>query len=316
LLDIVPVDINEYPENVRFIFTDVRNLDILNKVFKEVKVVIHTAAALPLCKKDNIFSINIGGTRNVLEAAKTNKIERVVFISSTAVYGTNKKYSLDEDADLAGVGPYGESKVAAEEICLEYRKRNLCVPILRPKSFIGTKRLGVFQILYDWVESGKRIPIIGNGKNRFQLLAVEDLVDAIYLVLTGQRDRVNDTFNIGAEDFKTVYEDVSALCAYASTGSRVLRTPKCAIIPMLALFEKIGVSPLYKWVYMTAANDSFVPTFKIKYLLGWLPRYSNVEALIKSYQWYLDHKSDLCDTGTTHRLAWKQGILKVFKAFL
>jgi nucleoside-diphosphate-sugar epimerase len=65
----------------------------------------------------------------------------------------------------------------------------LCVPVIRPKTFIGTHRLGVFQILYDWVESGKRIPMIGNGKNRYQLLEVDDLAEAIYLGATVEAAR-------------------------------------------------------------------------------------------------------------------------------
>ncbi len=70
------------------------------------------------------------------------------------------------------------------------------MPIIRPKTFIGSGRLGVFQILYDWVENGKKIPVIGNGENHYQLLEVEDLVEAIYLALTLPKEKVDDTFNI------------------------------------------------------------------------------------------------------------------------
>ena len=54
----------------------------------------------------------------------------------------------------------------------------------RPKSFIGPERLGVFDLLFDWAKDGKGFPMIGNGKNRYQLLDVEDLCDAIYLCCT------------------------------------------------------------------------------------------------------------------------------------
>ncbi|MCX6433131.1 MAG: NAD(P)-dependent oxidoreductase, partial [Actinobacteria bacterium] len=66
----------------------------------------------------------------------------------------------------------------AEGICQELRDQGLCVCVIRPRTFIGTGRLGVFQILYDWVESGCRIPVIGNGQNRYELLEVEDLCEA------------------------------------------------------------------------------------------------------------------------------------------
>lgn len=316
VLDIAPIDPKEYPENVNYFNADLRCLNKLNELFKDVGVVIHAAAALPLWKREEIFDINVNGAKNVLEAAKNNNIKKVVYISSTAVYGIPTKHPIYEGDPLIGVGPYGESKIEAEKVCLEYRKKGICIPIVRPKTFIGTGRLGVFQILYDWVESGKKIPIIGDGKNRYQLLEVEDLVDAIYLLLTVSSEKVNDTFNVGAEKFSTILEDISALCSYAGTGARIMPTPAWLVKPLLALFEKLKLSPLYEWVYGTADKDSFVSIEKMKDTFGWSPRYSNAEALIRSYEWYLEHCNELLDIGVTHRVAWKQGILAIFKRFL
>jgi nucleoside-diphosphate-sugar epimerase len=214
------------------------------------------------------------------------------------------------------VGPYGESKIAAEKICQQYRDKGIVITVIRPKSFIGTGRLGIFQILYDWIESGKKIPIIGAGRNRYQLLDVEDLVEAIYLFITAPAQKVNDCFNIGAQDFSTVKEDVGALCDYVGTGAKVMPVPAWILKPLLAIFEKLNLSPLYKWIYATADRDSFVSNNKIKSVLGWLPKYSNKDALIRSYNWYVGHKKELAGTGITHRVAWEQGILSLAKRFL
>lgn len=315
VIDIAPIDASEYPSNVTYVNLDIRNLQGLIDIFKGVDVVVHAAAALPLWKKNDIYEINATGTRNVLEAAKVNKINRVVMISSTAVYGVPKKHPLYEEDLLVGVGPYGESKIEAENICAQYRKQGMCVPVIRPKTFIGTGRLGVFQILYDWIEHGRKIPVIGNGKNRYQLLDVEDLVDAVYLLLSGEASKVNTVFNVGADKFNTVSEDVGALCKAAGTKARVMPTPVWLVKPLLILFEKMKLSPLYKWVYGTADTDSFVSIEKIK-KLGWVPHYSNAQALIRSYQWYFEHRDQLSTTGVTHRVAWKQGILGFIKKFL
>lgn len=316
ILDTAPIDFKEYPENIKYFNADVRVPDQLNEIFKNVDIVIHAAVALPLCKRKHIFDINVNGIRNVLEIAQHYFINRVVYISSTAVYGVPKKHPLYEEDCLMGVGPYGESKVEAEKICQDYRKKGMCIPIVRPKTFIGTGRLGVFQILYDWIDCGKKIPIIGNGKNRYQLLEVEDLVDIIYLLLVAPCDKANNTFNIGAQDFNTVKEDLDALCDYAATGAKVLPTPASLVKPILVMFEKTKLSPLYKWVYDTADTDSFVSIEKIKSTFGWLPKYSNAQSLIRSYQWYLEHKDKLSRTGLTHRVVWKQGILEILKKFL
>ena len=313
VLDIAPIDDREYPHNIKFVNSDVRDLERLKTIFKDIDIVIHAAAALPLWKKKDIFEVNINGTRNVLEAAKNNNIEKVIYISSTAVYGVPKKHPIYEDDPLIGVGPYGKSKIQAEEICKQYREKGVCVPIVRPKTFIGTGRLGVFQILYDWIESGKKIPIIGNGKNKYQLLEVEDLADSIGILLDASCEQANSTFNIGAEEFKTVCEDLGALFEYAKTGSRIFSVPTGIIIPLLTILDKLKLSPLYKWVYGTAGKDSFVSVEKIKRRFGWSSKCSNTQALIRSYQWYLEHKDSVGATGLTHRTVWRQGALSVFK---
>ena len=319
LLDIATFEESEYPAGTTFVDADVRDPEAVTAALKErdISCIVHAAAALPLWKRQDIFSVNVAGTRTVLTVARELGIPRVVYISSTAVYGVPKVHPLYEDHELVGVGPYGESKIQAEQVCEQFRAGGLCVPIVRPKTFIGTGRLGVFQILYDWVESGCRIPVIGNGKNHYQLLEVEDLCAAIWLCGTGPSEKVNDTFNVGAEEYDTVAEDVGALCDYAGNGARVMTTPAGLVKPALAVLEALRLSPLYKWVYGTADTDSYVAVDKIKEVLGWRAQYSNAEALIRSYQWYLEHKieSDSA-TGVTHRVAWRQGILGLFKRIL
>jgi nucleoside-diphosphate-sugar epimerase len=315
--DIANFEPGEYNEEISCIYGDVRDLKQMNEIMKGADVVIHCAAALPLWKKKDIYETNVEGMKNVCESSLNNNVDRLIFISSTSVYGVPDVHPLFEYHPRIGVGPYGKSKIEAEEICEEYRKKGLKVCILRPKSFIGTARLGVFQILYDWVESGVKIPIIGNGKNRYQLLEVDDLVDAINLAAVLPPEKINDTFNIGATEFRTVNEDVGEMCDYAKSGSRVMRTPSWFIKPVLRFFEILNLSPLYKWIYGTADTDSFVSTEKAQNTLGWKPKYSNAQALIRSYQWYLDNKNLIQKgTGVTHRIAWKQGILTLFKKIL
>lgn len=316
LYDLVPADLSEYPPGTIAEVGDVRDRGRLDEVIAAHRPerVVHAAAALPLWKKRDILTVGADGTRNVLEAARAAGIDRVVHISSTAVYGVPEKHPLEETDPVDGVGTYGVAKIAAERVCAEQRQAGLIVPIIRPKTFIGTGRLGVFQILYDWVESGCKIPVIGPGTNRYQLLEVTDLVEAIRLCLTAPDDTVNDTFNVGAERFGTVREDVGALCEYAASGARVIPTNAALVKAFLRVAELLHLSPLYKWVYGTADTDSFVSSERIKARLGWEPRYSNAEALIRSYQWYLDHKAEIAGaSGVTHRVAWRQGILGLIK---
>ena len=310
----------DYPEKkdkrVKIINADIRDFDAVKKAMKGVDIVIHTAAALPLYSKEEIFSTDVDGTRNILEAAYQSKVKRVIHVSSTAVYGIPDHHPLLEDDKLDGVGPYGKAKIQAEEVCLEYREKGMIVPIVRPKSFIGPERLGVFALFYDWAKDGRGFPILGNGKNLYQLLDVEDLCAAIYLCATKPAKKVNDTFNIGAKVYSTMKEDFQAVLDYAGFGKKVRAFPAWPLIMVLKFLELLHLSPLYKWVYETAAKDSFVSIEKAEKILGYKPKYSNKDALIRNYKWYLENIEQFENaSGVSHRVPWKQGALKLAKVF-
>lgn len=296
---------------------DIRNKILVERLMVNVDVVIHAAAALPLAKPSEVRDTTIRGTRIVLEAAKKNKVKRVVYISSTAVYGVPKKHPILESDPRIGVGPYGEAKIAAEELCEKFRKQKMIISIIRPKTFIGTGRLGVFQILFDWVRRGCKIPVIGDGSNRYQLMDVEDLANAVWLAASKPALLANDTFNVGAKKFETVEKDLNNFFRKVGSESRVMKTPAKLIKGTLAALERLRLSPLYAWVYATADKDSFVSTAKIEKKLGWRAKHSNTDTLVRTFEWYAKHwKEYESQTGITHRVAWKQGVLKVARWIL
>lgn len=310
----------DYPEKdddrVTVVTGDIRDYDAVYKAMEGCQFVVHTAAALPLYKPEDIRSTDIDGTHRVLKAAYRHKVERVVHISSTAVYGVPDHHPLKEDDQLIGVGPYGEAKIAAEEVCQEARDHGVCVSVLRPKSFIGPERLGVFALFYEWAREGHGFPILGNGKNLYQFLDVADLCQAIRLCLTLPKEKVNDTFNIGAKKFGTMKDDYQAVLDHAGFGRKIRCLPAGPAIWALRILEALHLSPLYKWVYETAAKDSYVSIEKAEKVLGYQPRYSNQDALIRNYDWYLEHYQDYANkSGVSHRVPWKEGILKVAKWF-
>lgn len=318
--EVVSIDIEpfEYPEKSRIqeVRADIRDFGALKEALQGVDVVVHTAAALPLYKPADIYSTDIVGTKNVLQAAREAGVERVVHISSTAVYGIPDHHPLTEEDALEGVGPYGEAKVEAEALCEKARKEGQCVPVIRPKSFIGPERLGVFALFYDWAADGKNFPMIGSGNNRYQLLDVEDLCAAIYAAATLPCAEVNDTFNIGAKVFTTMREDYQAVLDRAGYGKKVIGFPAAPMIWTLRVLEYFNLSPLYKWVYETASKDSFVSIEKAERVLGFKPKHSNKDALVRNYEWYLSKRDEFKGkSGVSHRVPWKQGILGVAKLF-
>lgn len=318
--DVVIYDLEEfnYPEKnkVKAIVGDIRDFTKLKESMRGVDVVIHTAAALPLYSPEDIRSTDIDGTRNTLEAALSNGVKRFIHVSSTAVYGIPDHHPLFENDKLDGVGEYGKAKILAEEMCEEYRNKGMCVTIIRPKSFVGPERLGVFALFYDWAADGHGFPMIGSGNNRYQLLDVEDLCEAIYASATLDANVTNDTFNIGAKEFTTMKEDYQAVLDRAGFGKKIRGFPATPMIWTLRVLEFFHLSPLYKWVYETASKDSFVSIEKAEKLLGYAPKYSNKQALIRNYEWYLANRDNFKgESGVSHRVPWKQGVLAFVKIF-
>jgi nucleoside-diphosphate-sugar epimerase len=315
LFDKAPIDDKGLLGKVDYIQGDMRDKAAVEAAVKRSVAVVHAAAALPLERPKDIWDVTVLGSEHVYGAALKYKIKKCVHIGTTAVYGIPRVHPLYEDSLLVPLGPYGEAKCEAEQVGRRLRRQGLDLTIIRPKSFIGTGRLGVFQILFDWVESGIRIPVLGTGENRYQLLEVTDLVQACVLAVNARIK--GDDYNVGASKFSTVNADVGALCEHAKNGARVWPVWSEPAKVLLRAMEAFNLSPLYKWVYETCDQDSYVDCGKIQKALGWRPKYSNAEMLCNTYDWYIkEGKPMALRTGTTHRVAWKQGLLGVAKGFL
>jgi nucleoside-diphosphate-sugar epimerase len=311
-LDLAPLADEHLEQNVDELRGDIRDPARAAELSTGADVLVHAAAALPIRgSSDEIRDINVSGTATLLAAALEAGVRRVLFISTTAVYGIPKTHPITEAAPLHGVGHYGQSKIEAERVCREFARRGLEAVVLRPKTFIGPERLGVFEILFDWIREGRRIYVLGRGRNRYQLLAVEDLVDAI--VLAAGADVAGETLNVGATEFGTVRADLEALIGHAGSSSRVTPVPARPAEAILRALELARLSPLAEWHYRTAHRDSYVEVARARELLRWEPRFSNVEALTRTYDWYLANRERAAAAGTTHRVPWDQRALGLLK---
>ncbi len=308
----------DYPEasRITFFHGDIRDEELLNKAMNGIDSVVHTAAALPLHSRAEIFSVEIDGTRMVFEAAKKHGVKSVIHISSTAVYGVPDHHPLRETDQVVGVGPYGHAKIEAGRVAESFRPE-LDVTILRPKSFIGPERLGVFALLYDWASSGAHFPIPGKGTNLYQYLDVEDLCWVIHRCLLSKGPEINETYNVGAKEFSTFKADFQSVLDLAGFGKRIVSLPAMPAIWVLRFLDRLGLSPLYPWVYETAVKDSFVSIDKAQQMLGFNPKFSNQQALERNYNWYVSNRKSFAgQSGKTHRVPWKQGVLGILKKIL
>ena len=314
-IDLVAFD---YPEadRIHFLQGDIRDRAAVQSLMPGMDYVVHCAAALPLYTPEEIYSTEVEGTHILLDEALKNGIKRFVHISSTAVYGVPDHHPLFETDPVSGVGAYGEAKIQAEAWCTRYRQDGLCVTVMRPKSFVGPERLGVFAIFYEWAREGRNFPQIGKGNNRYQLLDVDDVCQAIVQAFNQPAEVVNDTFNIGAAEYTTMRQDYQAVLDEAGFGKKIIGFPAGPVILALKVLEKLNLSPLYPWIYETASKDSFVSIDKAREKLGFAPQYSNQAAMIRNYHWYLDNYENISkSSGVTHRVPWDQKALKIAKLF-
>lgn len=309
--DIAPLDAKDLIDKVTAIKGDVRNKKALVEALRGHDYVVHGAAALPIQRtKKRIFSVNVDGTRNVLDAALINKVKRLVFISSTAVYGVPKHLPETENSPLDPIGFYGQSKVMGETLCLEYQQKGLEVNIFRPKSFLGPERLGVFELWFEAIYSGHRIFLLGNGKNRYQLLDVSDLADAVLKALTSEIS--GEIFNIGAKEFQTWRKDLGYVIKHEKSKSKITGLPVLPSQVALIVLERLNLSPLSAWHYKTMPVPSYVSVEKAEKLLNWHPKKSNKELFLESYLWYKkNRKKVMSKIGNTHRVGWNFKLLNL-----
>jgi nucleoside-diphosphate-sugar epimerase len=161
---------------------DIRDPPVVARACRGIDVVFHNVAQVPLAKDKRLFwSVNRDGTRTLLEACLALNVRRLVYTSTSAIYGVPKSNPVSEATEPAPREDYGKAKLAAESLCWEYASRGFEISIVRPRTIIGHGRLGIFQILFEWIYQGKNIPVLDSGKNIYQFIHADDLAEACIL---------------------------------------------------------------------------------------------------------------------------------------
>ena len=307
ILDTAEIEDEEIEGAVEYVRADVRDARAVAEACHEVEVAFHNAALVPMARAGKGYQdTNVVGTRNVLDACSQAKVRKVVHISTSSVYGVPAKLPIHESTELTPMGRYGKSKYQAEQLCQEYKQKGMDISIIRPRTILGPGRLGILQVLFDWVRRGRRFYIIGSGNNRFQLVSARDLADACYLA--SSKDCFQEDFNIGAQQFATLRNDLEGLARHAATGTRIVSIHPGIARPCLKVVDWLRLSPFVDYHYHILDRDVYFDVTKARQMLGWTPTDSNLGMLTETYDWYLRNYRDLDSrTGQTHRRSVKQG---------
>jgi nucleoside-diphosphate-sugar epimerase len=282
---------NEPPAQVQLrsvdvIHGDVRDPKMLNRAMRGASFVIHAAAAPVTSNAGDLFATDVFGTWSVLQAAQRSGVKRVVYLSSTSVYGTQLQRLMHEDDPLMGCGPHAEARIEAEYLCHSARLSGLCVTTLRLTSVVGPDAGGVFESLYRAAAAGRHFPMLAQADDPCQVLDVEDLCQAVRRCLLLPQELVNDTFNVGGNEHGTWRESFQAVLNRAGYGKRVIAIPAAPAIAVLRWLELVGW-PAGQSLRATAARDGYCAVRRIDARLGFQPRYSGKDALIRHFGRYL-----------------------------
>ena len=301
------------PKEIEFVHCDIRDRAGVGKAMRGVTIVHHNAALVPLTKSGPQFwQVNVEGSRIAAEEAARAGVEAFVHMSSSAIFGVPRECPITEATPLQPAEIYGRAKLAGEEVVREVCSKNgPRLIVIRPRTILGEGRLGIFQILFDWIRGGHNVYVIGSGDGLFQFVHAHDLMDAYLLALDrGQAG----AYNVGAERFGTLRQALEQLIAYAHSHSRVKSLPAGPTIQLLLLLDKLGLSPLAPWHYLTYHKPFY---FDVSNLLslGWKPRFSNDEMFRESYYWFLGNHDRLKaeKVGSPHRRAVREGLLWLVK---
>jgi dTDP-glucose 4,6-dehydratase len=275
----------------RFVEGDVRDRRDLSKLaLRPGDIVHHLAArqfhlAVPNRDPDLWFSdVNVGGTEAVLETMTAGGADRIVFLSTDMVYGRPQSTPLATTHPLEPLGPYGRSKLRAENALARWRATGGRATVFRPRMICGPGRVGILGRLFALIDRGLPVPMIGSGRNHYQMIAVQDCVNAMIAAVAAGCPA--GPFNLGSSDPPEVRVLLRRLISHAGSRSIPVATPARAVKLVLAALNRIGTPLLHPEQYLIADADYVLDTTVTNAILEWSPTHTDDDMLISSYNTY------------------------------
>lgn len=261
-------------KNYKFVKGDICNQKIVEKLIKDIDIIINFAAEShvdrSIIEPSAFLKTNIFGTYTLLEAAKKYSIKRYIQISTDEVYGSIEKGAFKETDSLNPSSPYSASKASADLLVMSYfTTYKLPVLITRSSNNFGPNQYPekIIPLFITNILRGKKIPVYGDGLNIRDWIYVIDNCRAIDLVL--HKGKIGEIYNIGANNEKTNMELTKIILDKMGKPTGLIEYVK----------DRLGHDRRYA-----------VDCSKIK-KLGFKPKYEFIIALKKTIEWYKNNKS-------------------------
>lgn len=278
----------------RFFNIDVRDFEALKLVSEEVDIIVHFAAYKKICEKERsiqLVEINGNGTENIFKIAKSWG-SKVIFASTSDVYGMSENLPLSEDCDLL-IGPsmikrwsYAVSKLYGEQMAYAYYN-DFGVPIVINRYFGGFSERSNFKwsgghipIFIRAILNNEEVIIHGDGSQTRSMGYVKDLVNGTILAMENE-NAVGEIINIGNNEELSVLETANLIHSIADTGFKL----KLRFVPFHKVFG--GYKDITRRVPDLA---------KAKRLIGYEPKVKLIEAIKITINSVLENQKELCDS--------------------
>jgi UDP-glucose 4-epimerase len=310
------IDILPQRQTTSFTFSqvDIRNQSALSEVFDLIKpeAVVHAAAVLAHERpgKDELWSSNVEGTKIICEAAKQAGCDSLVFLSSNCLWAEEFDQPVTETEPPNPIELYGQSKWEGEKIVQSFNS-SLKTTIFRSPTIVSAGRLGLLGILFQFIEEGRRVYIVGRGTNRYQFIYAHDYCRAILSALEKQ---LSGTYNVGSYDVPTMADSYQYVINEANSGARLVHLPRNLTIFLLRLLHILRLSPLGPYQYRMIASSFQFDVSKLQRDTGWQPLLTNNDMLLEAFNYYKENKAlSLDQTASAHNRVARGGLLDLIR---
>ena len=267
-----------FHRNFKLVNGDIRDIDLLEKIMPGVDVVFHLAAQIhvdrSVVEPKLTYEVNVQGTQNILEAARMYDVKRVIYASTSEVYGSSEYHPMDEKHPLNAPHPYGASKIAADRMCYAYiQTYGMDISIIRLFNIFGPRQRdvgygGVISIFTRRVLSGIPPIIYGDGLQTRDYTYIMDAVRAYDLVLNHNKP-ITEPINFGTGKEVSIIDLANKIIELCGKKGEL---------------KSVQVEPRIGEVKRLIADAT-----KAKKLLGWEPKYNLEEGLKAFVQWCKNH---------------------------
>lgn len=259
--------------------------------FSHEDIVIHLAARQyhpkpPKEKREEyFFKLNFYGTQNLTKRMEAGECKQMIYFSTDMVYGLPQDIPLKSSHIKNPFGAYGKSKLASEEFLQNLWEKGFKITIFRPRMIVGRGRFGLLTKLFWLMKHNLPIPMIGNGKNCYQMVSVEDCADAVVCAI--KKNIPNHCFNLGSKNPPMVKDLLAKLASDVGSKSIIFPTWGTPIKYMLKILGCIGIELMFEEQYKIADVEYVVDISETINKLDWNPRYSDEQMLYQAYKEYM-----------------------------